>query len=288
MRLATFSDRDGTRIGLVVDDEIIDLKRARPELPADMIAFLAAGPEAMAAARAALGSSSSARLKLKDVRLQAPVPKPSKFLAIGLNYADHVAESGLAKPAAPLFFNKQVTCVTGPFDPILIPRDSEQVDYEGEMGFIIGKRCRRVPRERAHEVIAGYCVVDDVSIRDWQFRAQTFTLGKSFDSHGPVGPWIVTPDELSDPHKLRIRTWVNGEVRQNSSTDQLIYDCFDQVAALSQAFTLEAGDIVSTGTPSGVGMGFKPPKYLKAGDVVKIEIEGIGTIENPVAAEPSV
>ncbi len=285
MRLATFTDRAGTRIGLVVDDEIVDLKRVRPELPTDMIAFLAAGPSALDAARTALGSSSG-RLKLKDVRLQAPVPKPSKFLAIGLNYADHVAESGLAKPPHPLFFNKQVTCVTGPFDPILMPRDSEQVDYEGEMGFVIGKRCRRVPRERAHEVIAGYCVIDDVSIRDWQFRAQTFTLGKSFDSHGPIGPWIVTPDELSDPHQLRIRTWINGELRQDSSTNQLIYDCFDQVAALSQAFTLEPGDIVSTGTPSGVGMGFKPPKYLKVGDVVKIEVEGIGVIENRVEPEP--
>lgn len=285
MRLATFTDRAGTRIGLVVGDEIVDLKHARPELPTDMIAFLTAGPEALAAARTALNGS-SARLKLKDVRLDAPVPKPSKFLAIGLNYADHVAESGLARPAYPLFFNKQTTCVTGPFDPILIPRDSEQVDYEGEMGFVIGKRCRRVPRERAHEVIAGYCVIDDVSIRDWQFRAQTFTLGKSFDGHGPVGPWIVTPDELSDPNKLRIRTWVNGELRQDSSTDQLIYDCFDQVAALSQAFTLEPGDIVSTGTPSGVGMGFKPPKYLKVGDVVKIEVEGIGAIENRVEPEP--
>jgi len=285
MRLATFTDRSGTRIGLVVEDQIVDLSRARPELPTDMVAFLTAGPEALDAARAALGGSSG-RLSLKEVRLRAPVPKPGKFLAIGLNYADHVAESGLAKPPHPLFFNKQVTCVTGPFDPILMPRDSEQVDYEGEMGFVIGKRCRRVPRERAPEVIAGYCVIDDVSIRDWQFRAQTFTLGKSFDSHGPIGPWIVTPDELSDPHKLRIRTWVNGELRQDSSTNQLIYDCFDQVAALSQAFTLEPGDVVSTGTPAGVGMGFKPPKYLRVGDVVKIEVEGIGAIENRVEPEP--
>ncbi len=285
MRLATFTDRTGTRIGLVVGDEIVDLKRARPELPTDMIAFLAAGHEALDAARAAL-KGASGRLKLKDVRLGPPVPKPGKFLAIGLNYADHVAESGLAKPVHPLFFNKQTTCVTGPFDPILMPRDSEQVDYEGEMGFVIGKRCRRVAREQAHEAIAGYCVINDVSIRDWQFRAQTFTLGKSFDSHGPTGPWIVTPDELGDPHRLGIRTWVNGELRQNSSTNQLIYDCFDQVVALSQAFTLEPGDIVSTGTPGGVGMGFKPPKYLKIGDVVKIEIEGIGAIENRVEPEP--
>jgi len=285
MKLATFTDRTGTRIGLVVEDQIVDLSRVRPELPTDMIGFLTAGREALDAARAAL-KGASGRLKLKDVHLGPPVPKPGKFLAIGLNYADHVAESGLAKPAHPLFFNKQTTCVTGPFDPILMPRDSEQVDYEGEMGFVIGKRCRRVAREQAHEVIAGYCVINDVSIRDWQFRAQTFTLGKSFDSHGPVGPWIVTPDELGDPHRLGIRTWVNGELRQNSSTNQLIYDCFDQVVALSQACTLEPGDIVSTGTPGGVGMGFKPPKYLKVGDVVKIEVEGIGVIENRVEPEP--
>src|SRR5690606_431500 len=173
-----------------------------------MTALLAGGEEALAAVRRALDRAP--RHPLETLRLAPPIARPPKFLAIGLNYLDHIEETGLERPAHPLFFNKQPTCVTGPRDPIWMPRDSEQLDYEGELGFVIARRCRRVPRERAHEVIGGYLVVDDVSIRDWQFRAQTFTLGKSFDTHGPIGPWIVTPDELGDPHGLDVRTWVNG------------------------------------------------------------------------------
>jgi 2-keto-4-pentenoate hydratase/2-oxohepta-3-ene-1,7-dioic acid hydratase in catechol pathway len=163
---------------------------------------------------------------------------------------------------------------------------SPLLDYEGELGFVIGRRCRHVPRDRAHEVIAGYLVVDDVTVRDWQLRVPTWTLGKSFDTHGPIGPWIVTPDEIGDPHALDLRTWVNGELRQHSNTKQLIFDCFAQVEHLSTAFTLEPGDIISTGTPSGVGGAMQPPRFLVAGDVVRVEIERIGHIENRVIAEP--
>jgi 2-keto-4-pentenoate hydratase/2-oxohepta-3-ene-1,7-dioic acid hydratase in catechol pathway len=190
----------------------------------------------------------------------------------------------MQKPEFPVFFNKQSTCVTGPRDPIHRPRVSTMLDYEGELGFVIGRRCRYVPKERAAEVIAGYLVVDDVSVRDWQFRAQTMTLGKSFDTHGPIGPWIVTPDEVGDPHVLELKTWVNGELRQHSNTRELIYDCFDQVATLSAAFTLEPGDVVATGTPGGVGVA--QGKFLVPGDVVRIEIEQIGAIENRVVEEP--
>jgi 2-keto-4-pentenoate hydratase/2-oxohepta-3-ene-1,7-dioic acid hydratase in catechol pathway len=250
-----------------------------------MVPFLEGGPRAIERARGA-AAGRAARIPLAEVRLEAPVERPPKFLAIGLNYADHVAESGLEAPKFPTFFNKQSTCVTGPYDAIHLPSVSDRLDYEGELGFVIGTRSRHVPRGRAAEVIAGYLVVNDVSVRDWQFRAPTMTLGKSFDTHGPIGPWIVTPDEIGDPHALRLRTWVNGELRQDSSTKHLIYDCYSQVETLSTVFTLEPGDVVSTGTPAGVGAARRPPQFLKAGDVVRIEIEGIGWIENRVVPEP--
>jgi 2-keto-4-pentenoate hydratase/2-oxohepta-3-ene-1,7-dioic acid hydratase in catechol pathway len=284
VKLATFTQAGATRIGIADGDEIVDLAVAAPELPREMVGFLAGGAAALEAARRAAGST-RARLPLTKVRLEAPILHPPKFLAIGLNYADHVVESGLQKPDFPVFFNKQSTCVTGPYDPFHRPRVSTLLDYEGELGFVIGRRCRHVPKERAAEVIAGYVAVDDVSVRDWQFRAPTMMLGKSFDTHGPLGPWIVTPDEVGDPHALDLRTWVNGELRQHSNTRELIFDCFDQVATLSTAFTLEPGDIVSTGTPAGVGAA--AGRFLVPGDVVRIEIEKVGVIENRVIEEPA-
>jgi len=285
MKLATFTHRASTRLGVVENDQVIDLAVAAPALPRDMIAFLAAGTPAMDAARTA-AAKPGGRLPLADVRLEAPVPRPGKFLAIGLNYADHVRESGMDRPWVPVFFNKQSTCVVGPYDAFHLPRASALLDYEGELAFVIGRRCRHVSRERAAEVIAGYCIVDDVSVRDWQLRTPTMTMGKSFDTHGPMGPWLVTPDEVGDPHALDLRTWVNGELRQHSNTRELIFDCFAQVEHLSTAFTLEPGDVVTTGTPSGIGGAMQPPRFLTAGDVVRIEIERLGHIENTVVAEP--
>jgi 2-keto-4-pentenoate hydratase/2-oxohepta-3-ene-1,7-dioic acid hydratase in catechol pathway len=284
MKLATFTHGGDTRIGLVVDDEIVDLAAADPDLPRDMLHFLEAGPDALQRAHAALDAGP--RLPLADVRLEAPIARPPKFLAVGLNYADHVAEAGLETPAHPTIFNKQSTCVTGPTDPIHVPKVSHVLDYEGELGFVIGRRCRHVSRDDAAEVIAGYLVVNDATVRDWQFQTPTWTMGKSFDTHGPIGPWIVTTDELPNPHQLAIRTWVNGELRQESNTKELIFDCFGLVEHFSKAFTLEPGDIVATGTSSGVGILMKPPQLLKAGDSVRIEIEGIGEIENNVIDEP--
>jgi 2-keto-4-pentenoate hydratase/2-oxohepta-3-ene-1,7-dioic acid hydratase in catechol pathway len=284
MKLATFTQDAVTRIGVVDGDAIVDLAAAAPALPRDMLGFLEAGPEALHAARAALGDGP--RLPLADVRLEAPIARPPKFLAVGLNYADHVAESGLETPKHPTIFNKQSTCVTGPTDPVHLPRASHVLDYEGELGFVIGRRCRHVSRDDAVDVIAGYLVVNDVSVRDWQLRVPTWTMGKSFDTHGPIGPWIVTSDEITDPHQLRLRTWVNDELRQESNTKELIFDCFTLVEHISTAFTLEPGDVIATGTPGGVGIGMKPPHLLVAGDVVRIEIEGIGQLENPVIAEP--
>ena len=188
----------------------------------------------------------------------------------------------------PVFFNKQVTCVVGPDDDVHMPRVSKLLDYEGELAIVIGSRCRHVPEHRAHEVIAGYTIANDLSVRDWQMRAPTMTMGKSFDTHGPLGPWLVTPDELGDPHELSIRTFVNDELRQDGNTREMIYNCYQQVAHLSEAFTLEPGDVIATGTPAGVGAVRQPfPEgLLKVGDVVRIEIEGIGELRNTVIEEP--
>jgi 2-keto-4-pentenoate hydratase/2-oxohepta-3-ene-1,7-dioic acid hydratase in catechol pathway len=229
----------------------------------------------------------SERHPLEEVRLLAPV-MPRKFLAIGLNYADHIAESGLEAPQYPVFFNKQVTCVIGPDEDVHLPRVSSLLDYEGELAIVIGKRCRHVPEDRAREVIAGYTITNDLSVRDWQLRTPTMTMGKSFDTHGPLGPWLVTPDELGDPHSLGLRTFINDELRQDGNTAAMIYDCYQQVSHLSQAFTLEPGDVIATGTPAGIGAVRQPfPEgLLKAGDRVRVEIDGIGELRNTVIDEP--
>jgi 2-keto-4-pentenoate hydratase/2-oxohepta-3-ene-1,7-dioic acid hydratase in catechol pathway len=284
MKIATFTHGGRTRIGVVTGDEMLDLSAAVPALPGEMRAFLDAGAPAMEAARKAAAASGH-RVALSDVTLEAPIRRPPEIMAVGLNYRDHIEEAKLPVPEFPLFFNKQTASVTGPYDPIHLPRVSNKLDFEGELAFVIGARARHVPRARAHEVIAGYLVCDDVSVRDWQFKAPTWTLGKSFDTHAPLGPWIVTADEVEDPHQLELRTWVNGEERQHSNTKHLIFDCFACVETLSTVFTLEPGLIVTTGTPSGVGGPQR--RYLKEGDVVRIEIERIGHIENRVVAEPA-
>ncbi len=288
MKLVTFTESGTTRIGVVVDNDntIIDLTAAVPDLPREMTAFLIAGPAAAERAQRA-AKDSAHRIPLASVKLEAPIRRPPEFLAIGLNYADHVEETKMKRPEFPMFFNKQSSSVTGPFDPIHLPRVSSALDYEGELGFVIGRRCRHVPRDRAHEVIAGFVIVNDVSVRDWQRRSPTMTLGKSFDTHAPFGPWIVTGDELGDPHKLELRTFVNGEQRQHSNTKNLIFDCYAQVETLSTVFTLMPGTVISTGTPGGVAAAMNPPKWLKVGDVVRIEIDGLGKIENKVIAEPA-
>jgi 2-keto-4-pentenoate hydratase/2-oxohepta-3-ene-1,7-dioic acid hydratase in catechol pathway len=281
MRLVTFSDARSARVGVVTGDEVVDLSKVAP---GQMLDFLAAGAGALDAARRALGSAP--RVPLATVRLCAPVPRPPKFLAIFLNYPTHAAEVGQGAPDFPVFFNKQSTCVVGPADAIHVPPESALVDYEGELAVVIGRRCRRVPASRAAEVIAGYTITNDVTVRDWQVRAPTVTLGKSWDTHGPLGPWLVTGDEVGDPHALRLRTLVNGELRQDVGTGDMLVDCFRQVEFLSTAFTLEPGDVIATGTPAGIGAMQNPPRFLRAGDVVRVEIDGLGTLENPVVDEP--
>lgn len=285
MKLVTFTHDGQTRIGAVEAEEVVDFMSVGHQLPTDMLAFLEAGASAMQAARAACAAGSG-RIALASVRIEAPVRRPPKILAVGLNYRDHVEEVGLDMPQVPMIFNKQSTAVIGPTDAIHRPRASEELDYEGELGIVIGKRCRHVPKDKAAGVIAGYTIVNDVSVRDWQFRSATTTMGKSWDTHCPTGPYIVTTDDVPDPHCLDLRTWVNGDLRQSSNTTNLIFDCFDIIAHLSTAFTLEPGDVIATGTPSGVALGMKPRAWLKAGDRVRIAIDQIGEIDNPVIEEP--
>jgi 2-keto-4-pentenoate hydratase/2-oxohepta-3-ene-1,7-dioic acid hydratase in catechol pathway len=250
----------------------------------DMGALLATLPSTPARSDLPL---SGERQPLEGVELLAPIGRPPKFLAIGLNYADHCKETGRPEPEFPVFFNKQSTCVIGPGAAIHKPRVSDLVDYEGELGVVIGKRCRHVPAHRVHEVVAGYLVVNDVTVRDWQLKAPTMTIGKSFDTHGPIGPWIVTADEVADPQDLRIQTWVNEQQVQDTHTSQMIFSVAEQIATLTTAFTLEPGDVLATGTGAGVGIVRQPPLWLKAGDTVRVTIEGVGTLENPVVAEPA-
>lgn len=263
----------------------MDLSGPEVGLPADMCDLLALGPEALERAGGA-PRTRARRVPLASASLLAPVPRPPKVLAIGLNYRRHVAEMGHEVPQYQVWFNKQRTCVVGTLHPIELPRVSELLDYEGELAFVVGRRCRHVKKEDAPSVVAGFTIMNDVSVRDWQWRTPTWTMGKSFDTHGPMGPSLVTPDELGDPHRLRVRTWVGEELRQDGSTDDMIFTCWDMVEHLSTAFTLEPGDVISTGTPSGVGAGFDPPRWLREGDVVRIEIEPIGLLENHVVAEP--
>ena len=285
MRLASFSFEDTVRVGVVVDDEIVDLYLAEPEAPTDMCEFLALGEEGRVMAEFAVERGGNRR-PLSDVDLLAPVPNPRKFLAVGLNYGDHIAETGAQKPSMPTIFTKQVSCVQRPGGGVHIPLASKNVDYEGELGIVIGETCRHVSADEAESVIAGYTIVNDVSVRDFQRHTPQFTMGKSFDTHGPVGPVIVTGDELGNPHVLDIQTSVNGELRQDSNTKHLIFNCYDIVEYITQAMTLEPGDIIATGTPSGVAAAMTPPRWLVAGDTVSITISGIGTLENTCVPEP--
>jgi 2-keto-4-pentenoate hydratase/2-oxohepta-3-ene-1,7-dioic acid hydratase in catechol pathway len=234
---------------------------------------------------ARIAAQTKPRYRVADVHLLAPVPRPQKILAIGLNYADHIAESGAATPERQIWFSKLPNAVNGPYDPIEMPKASNAIDYEAELVFVIGKRCRHVAKEKAHEVIFGYAAGNDISVRDWQFHTAQWLVGKSFDTHAPFGPWIVTADEIGDPHALGIRCLVNGETRQSSNTKNLVFNCFDQIAYLSQAMTLNPGDIVFTGTPGGVGQSMKPPTLLKVGDEVRVEIDKIGALSAKMVAE---
>ncbi|BBX62026.1 hypothetical protein MSAS_12000 [Mycobacterium saskatchewanense] len=283
MKLATFDVPAGRHVGIVEGDEIIDLTAADPSL-ATMIDLFERG-----AAQAASRSSASApRLPRSSVKLAAPVPRPPKFLAIGYNNPQHLEETNTPRPTRQVWFNKQQSCIVGPGDAVWVPRIApDEIDYEGELAVVIGRRCKNVPNDKSAvlDVVAGFTIVNDVSVRDWQALEPGMVVSKSFDTHGPIGPWIVTADEVGDPLDLGLRTYVNDDLRQDGRTGDMIFDIYEQVSYLSSAFTLEVGDVLSTGTPSGIAWR-RPGMYLRPGDVVRVEIDGIGTLENPVIAEP--
>lgn len=288
MPIAVFS-KDGApkRLGKVFGDAVVDLNVAAPSLPGDVISFLEAGDSAVEAFRA-VTEDSGPRLSLAEVQLHPPVQRPEKFLGIGMNYGEHAKEAeehGYAKQIHQLWFNKQVSCIVGPYDDIALPRVSEQLDYEIELAVVIGKPARHVKEANARSFIGGYMLTNDVSVRDWQKRSQTITLGKSFDTHGPTGPWLTLDHEIEDPHNLALRLFVSGEERQSDNTANLIHNLYEQIEYLSIVMTLKPGDILATGTPSGVGGAMKPAQWLKVGDVVRGEIDGLGHIENHVVAD---
>lgn len=289
MKFVTFAATGEDRLGVLRGAEIVDLTSSGRPAFSSMLALLNGGPEAMRVARE-LAESAAGRYQLADVTLRAPVPRPGKYLALGLNYRRHALEAerkGVKIPKHQVWFNKQITCINGPYADIHLPRVSDKLDYEAELALVIGRRCRHVAAEDATEVIAGYTIANDVSVRDWQMRAQTWTLGKSFDTHGPLGPALVTQGEVGDPHDLNIRCLVNGQERQSANTADMIYRVGDMIAHLSAAMTLEPGDVLATGTPSGIGSAMEPPQYLRAGDVVRIEIDRLGYIEHTVIEEPA-
>jgi ureidoglycolate lyase len=279
MKLATLSVQGGPpEIGVIEDARVIRIRPALPGLPSTMIDLIRAWDTVEADVRRVANQSAEV-VPLEGVRLLPPIAQPGKILAMGLNYADHVAEANLETPKHQVWFCKQPNTVHPPYAPIQIPRASAAIDYEVELVFVIGKRGRHISRADAAGHIFGYCVGNDVTARDWQFRTAQWMLGKSFDTHGPFGPWITTADEVGDPHRLGIRSIVNGEVRQQSNTSELIFDIFDQIEYLSQAMTLEPGDIIYSGTPGGIGAAMKPPVFLKPGDRVRCEIDELGMIE---------
>jgi 2-keto-4-pentenoate hydratase/2-oxohepta-3-ene-1,7-dioic acid hydratase in catechol pathway len=282
VRLLRFNDQGRARLGVVREETIIPLDTLRTNYPT-MLSIIAAGDRAVDQVRNVLDVSTSG-IPLADAQLLSPVERPGKYLAIGMNYRKHVEEAqrlGVPPPKQQLWFNKQTSCLAGPYEPI-DPGVTEQLDYEVELGVVIGRPAKRVSEADAKDHVFGYFVLNDVSARDWQFHSPTFTLGKSFDTHGPIGPWIVTADEIANPHTLELCCLVNGEVRQRSDTGQMIFNIWQQISYLSTAFTLESGDLIATGTPEGVGAGMQPPQFLKIGDVVRCEVAGVGAIQNTV------
>ena len=278
MKLCTFTQDGKTRTGIVVGDTVVET--GVPGTMIDLIRdweALKPGLEAKAA--------TGAGIAISEVRLKAPVPRPGKIFAIGLNYADHIAESGLGTPERQVWFTKAQTSVNAPYDPILIARGTMTPDYEAELIAVIGKGGKHISATDAPAAIFGYCVGNDMTERMWQHAVPQWSLGKSFDTHAPMGPWIVTADELGDPHDLGIRCFVNGEERQNSNTQHLVYNVWQQVEHLSVGMTLEPGDCLFTGTPGGIGAAMDPRQFLKAGDVVRTEIDRLGAIEGTMVAE---
>ena len=309
MRLVTVSARGQTRVGVEAGEWIIDLNRGgdalgaparrRTPLPQSMNEFLAGGEDAMAAAREVAGGlrgrlgdpREAARLQRDgvlwaagEVRRLPPVPAPPKILCVGRNYAEHAREGGSEPPELPIFFGRFPHSLLAPGEPYVLPKVSPQVDFEGELVAVIGMGGREIPEARALEHVAGYTIFNDISIRDFQRRTSQWMIGKNFDRSGPLGPALVTRDEVPDPQALTLTVDVSGERMQEASTSIMIFPVAHLIAYISQALTLEPGDLIATGTPSGVGFARKPPRWLRAGDVVRVSISRLGVLETPIAA----
>ena len=296
MKLVTFllkEDLNTLRIGALKDNGVIDFSFS--DLPNNMIDFIALGNQGLDKANDLIQVENNIHFN-NDIILKAPILKPNKILAVGLNYKKHVDEAKDLKDhhsnnvelqeQYPNIFNKQNSSVNDPYGDVHRPNASDWLDYEGEMGFIIGKECRHVSYDNAKNCIYGYTVVNDFTVRDWQFRGppHTMTMGKSWDTHCPFGPCIVTADEIDNPHKLNLKTYVNDEMRQNTNTELMIYDCYTLIEYISTAFTLTPGDLIPTGTPEGSALSTQD--WLKPGDKVRVEVENIGYIENKIIQEP--
>ncbi len=313
MKLVTYESAKQSRLGVVHGDLVVDVAGAYGSIanakigdakvaaaakvlrklgraPYDMIELLALGEKYRQALAVVAGGAAALEKKapkgllvpLVKAKLRAPIAHPQKITCIGLNYADHAREGGHEPPPAPIFFLKSHNTICGPGDPIKLPPNSTQVDYEAEMAVVIGKHGTRISEADAHKYIAGYTILHDVSARDMQFADNQWFRGKSCDTFAPTGPWIVTPDELTDPHNLRISLTLNGQTLQDSNTSNLIFKVPFLISYLSQSVTWEVGDLISTGTPPGVGFARKPPLFMKGGDTVSVSVEGIGTLTNPV------
>ena len=278
MKIASFKHQGGPQLGIVDEESIHPMG-----IEGDATALMSR--DRVALAGLAEQAKSAPAIALSDVELLTPVARPGKIFAIGLNYADHIAESNMGTPEHQVWFTKAVTSVNGPYAPIRIAKGGEFVDYEAELVAVIGKPARYVRPEEAPDYVFGYCVGNDVTERRWQHETPQWSLGKSFDSHAPIGPWLVTTDEIPDPHTLDISCSVNGEIRQSSNTKHLVFDVWQQISHLSQAMTLEPGDLIFTGTPGGIGAAMQPMQFLKAGDLVRCEIGGIGVIEGLMEAD---
>ena len=287
MKLMMFEKGKGAALGLVEGETVTDIGAADPSLPKDLAGLVAAGPGALASVKAAAGKApASAKLMLGTVKAALPIARPDKFICVGLNYALHAKEGGHPIPTYPSFFLRVPTSLTAAGAPVLRPKASIQLDYECELTIVIGKGGRHIPEAKALDYVFGYTLFNDVSVRDFQRKTTQWTPGKNFDSTGPLGPWVVTADELPPGASgLRITTRVNGETMQDSNTSDMIFSTATIVSLLSEFMTLEPGDLIATGTPSGVAHARKPPAWMKAGDTVEVEVERIGVLTNPIVDE---
>lgn len=287
MKLVRYTSCDsGAQIGLIFGEKVVPLSALLHCAPSDMIDVIQEWEEIKD--QLADAENSKEWVPLDSVELLAPVPDPEKILAIGMNYADHIKEAeaqGVQIPQNQVWFTKLKNALNAPFGEVEKPLSSEKLDYEVELVAIIGKGGKNIAAADAPAAVFGYAVGQDFTARDWQFRNAQWVLGKSFDTHAPIGPGIVTADQIGDPHRLDIKCWVNGELRQSSNTKHLYFNLWDQIADLSKAITLKPGDIIFTGTPGGVGVAMTPPVFLVPGDVVRTEIEELGVIENRIIAE---